>query len=49
MAVPTFYSKDLTLEGMTVKGGDTVDGLTGKDAATYTYTDTCIRIEKEGS
>ena len=46
--IPTFFSKDLVLSGVTVKGGDTSDALTEKDTATYTYTDTCIRIEKEG-
>ena len=43
--VPTFYSKDLVLRGMIVKGGETRDTLTVKDADTYTYTDTCICIE----
>lgn len=45
--VPTFLSKDLTLDGMTVSGGETVDSLVERDASSYTYTDTCIRIEKE--
>lgn len=45
--VPTFFSKDLVLDGMKVSGGDTADALTKKDVSTYTYTDTCIRIEKE--
>jgi hypothetical protein len=40
-------SKDLALEGMKVSGGETNDALEEKDASTYTYTDTCIRIEKE--
>lgn len=47
--IPTFLSKDLSLEGMKVWGGDSVDTLEQKDAAAYTYTDTCIRIEKEGN
>ena len=45
-AVPTFFSKDLVLSGMTVKGGEASDSLAVKDTDTYTYTDTCIRIEK---
>lgn len=45
---PTFLSKDLVLDGMIVSGGDTVDTLTEKDSTTYTYTDICIRIEREG-
>lgn len=45
--IPTFLSKDLALEGMKVSGGETSDALEEKDASTYTYTDTCIRIEKE--
>ena len=46
--VPTFFSKDLTVDGMKVSGGNTPDALAEKDTSTYTYTDTCIRIEKEG-
>ena len=46
--VPTFFSKDLTVEGMKVSGGNTRDALAEKDTSTYTYIDTCIRIEKEG-
>ena len=46
--VPTFFSKDLTVDGMKVSGGDTPDALTEKDTSTYTYIDSCIRIEKEG-
>lgn len=46
--VPTFFSKDLTVDGMKVSGGDTPDALAEKDTSTYAYTDTCIRIEKEG-
>ena len=46
--VPTFFSKDLTVDGMKVSGGDTPDALAEKDTSTYTYIDTCIRIEKEG-
>ena len=45
--IPTLYSKDLTLDGMTVSGGESSEALTEKDTSTYTYTDTCIRIEKE--
>lgn len=45
--VPTFLSNDLVLDGMRVSGGDSADALSNKDASTYTYTDTCIRIEKE--
>ena len=45
--VPTFCSKDLSLDGMKVSGGDSSDALAEKDTSTYTYTDTCIRIEKE--
>ena len=45
--VPTFFSKDLVLDGMKVSGGDSADTLTEKDTSTYAYTDTCIRIEKE--
>jgi hypothetical protein len=45
--VPTFLSNDLVLDGMKVSGGDSADTLTEKDTSTYTYTDTCIRIEKE--
>ena len=47
--VPTFFSKDLTVDGMKVSGGDTPDALAEKDTSTYTYIDTCIRIEKEGN
>ena len=46
--VPTFFSKDLTVDGMKVSGGDTPDALAEKDTSTYTYIDSCIRIEKEG-
>ena len=46
---PTFLSKDLVLDGMSVSGGDTVDTLREKDSTTYTYTDICIRIEREGN
>ena len=46
--IPTFFSKDLTVDGMKVSGGDTPDALAEKDTSTYTYIDTCIRIEKEG-
>ena len=45
--IPTLYSKDLTLDGMTVSGGESSEALTEKDTSTYAYTDTCIRIEKE--
>ena len=45
--VPTFFSKDLSLNGMKVSGGDTSDTLTERDASEYMYTDTCIRFEKE--
>ena len=45
--IPVFFSKDLTVEGMQVSGGDSTDALAEKDISTYTYTDTCIRIEKE--
>ena len=44
--VPTFFSNDLVTNGMKVSGGDSADALAEKDTATYTYTDTCIRIEK---
>ncbi len=47
--VPTFFSKDLALDGMKVSGGDSTDALTEKDTSAYAYTDTCIRIEKEGN
>lgn len=51
--VPTFYSKDLVLEGMTVLGGDLeaalADNLAEKNVADYQYTDTCICIRKEAS
>ena len=47
--VPTFFSKDLATYGMKVSGGDRADALTEKDSSTYTYTDTCIRIEKEAN
>lgn len=46
--VPTLFSKDLTVDGMKVSGGDTPDALAEKDTSTYTYIDSCIRIEKEG-
>lgn len=46
-SVPTFFSKDLATQGMKVSGGDSADTLAEKDISTYTYTDTCIRIEKE--
>ena len=49
LSIPTFFSKDLTVDGMLVSGGDTCDALAEKDTSTYTYTDTCIRIEKEGN
>ena len=45
--VPTFFSKDLTLDGMTVRGGASIEALDLRDASDYAYTDTCIRIEKE--
>ena len=45
--IPTFFSRDLATHGMKVSGGDSPDALAEKDASTYTYTDTCIRIEKE--
>jgi hypothetical protein len=45
--VPTFFSKDLATHGMKVSGGGSADTLTEKDTSTYTYTDTCIGIEKE--
>ena len=44
--VPTFFSYDLVLNGVTVKGGEASGELADKDTATYTYTDTCIRFEK---
>ena len=44
--IPTFFSKDLILDGMTVKGGESVDTLVEKDISAYNYDDTCIRIEK---
>ena len=47
--VPTFFSQNLVLDGMKVSGGDTTDALAQKDASIYTYTDTCIRIEKEAN
>ena len=47
--VPVFFSKDLTLDGMKVSGGDSIDVLAEKDTSAYTYTDTCIRIEKEAN
>ena len=47
--VPTFFSKDLTLDGMKVSGGDSADALAEKDTSTYAYTDTCICIQKEGN
>ena len=45
--VPTFFSNDLVLDGMKVSGGEGAGALIEKDTSTYTYTDTCIRIEKE--
>ena len=45
--VPTFLSNDLVLDGMKVSGGDSTDALAEKDTSAYTYTDTCIRFEKE--
>ena len=45
--VPTFFSNDLVLDGMKVSGGDSTDALAEKDTSAYTYTDTCIRFEKE--
>ena len=45
--IPTFFSKDLSIHGIKVSGGNSADTLTEKDTSTYTYTDTCIRIEKE--
>ena len=45
--IPTFFSVNLSLDGMTVKGGETADTLVEQDVSNYTYTDTCIRIEKE--
>lgn len=47
--VPTFFSQNLVLDGMKVSGGDNTDALAEKDTSTYAYTDTCIRIEKEGN
>ena len=47
--VPTFFSKDLTLDGMKVSGGEGADALEERDASNYTYTDTCICIEKEAN
>ena len=47
--IPTFFSKDLTVEDMKVSGGDTADTLAEKDTSVYTYTDTCIRLEKEAN
>nr|MBQ5810985.1 carbohydrate-binding domain-containing protein [Clostridia bacterium] len=47
--VPIIFSKDLVLDGMKVSGGDSVDNLTEKDISIYAYTDTCIRIEKDGN
>ena len=46
---PIFFSKDLTVAGMKVSGGENADHLAQKDSATYTYTDTCVRIEKEAN
>ena len=46
---PAFFSKDLSLEGMKVYGGETVEDLAMMDPASYAYTDTCIRIEKEAN
>ena len=45
--VPTLYSKDITIDGMMVSGGESRESLAEKDIPTYTYTDTCIRLEKE--
>ncbi len=45
--VPTLYSKDITIDGMIVSGGESRESLAEKDISTYTYTDTCIRLEKE--
>ena len=45
--VPILFSTGLTLDGMKVSGGDTADALAERDASTYTYTDSCIRIERE--
>ena len=47
--VPTFFSQNLVLDGMKVSGGDNTDALAEKDTSTYAYTDSCIRIEKEGN
>jgi hypothetical protein len=47
--VPTFFSNDLVLDGMKVSGGEGADALEERDASNYTYTDTCIRIEKEAN
>jgi hypothetical protein len=47
--VPTFFSNDLVLDGMKVCGGEGADALEERDASNYTYTDTCIRIEKEAN
>jgi hypothetical protein len=47
--VPTFFSNDLVLDGMKVSGGEGADALKERDASNYTYTDTCIRIEKEAN
>ena len=45
----TLVSNDLVAEGVSVFGGEGVDALEKKDKATYTYTDSCIRIEKENN
>lgn len=42
----TLVSRDLSLEGVSVYGGDSRDGLSKKDES-YTYTDAYIRIAKE--
>ena len=47
--VPTFFSNDLVLDGMKVSGGEGADALEERDASNYTYTDTCICIEKEAN
>lgn len=45
--VPTLYSKDIIIDGMMVSGGESRESLAKKDISTYTYTDTCIHLEKE--
>ena len=47
--VPILFSQDLAVDGMKVSGGKTIDTLAEQDISAYTYTDTCIRMEKEGN